>query len=130
MEEDQREQNAGGAAEAQETRADPPAQQTAAAETPSTAPAAPPGDPFWSRDSLKLDPPPLRGGKGGELDWKLWPALITPKLAAATTLEQIDKLFEHNHVNLQHYSESQGERREADLVFEFDLARNRVKKAC
>ena len=85
-------------------------------------------DPFWDGRSLRIDPPAARG-KVNTLDWKMWPALILPKIRAAYSTAILNELFKANEENFRLYGEAAGDRSKDEILFEVDLARERLAKA-
>lgn len=79
-------------------------------------------DPFWDRESLRLDPPERAPGKP---DWKVWPALVLPRIRQAWSENLLTALYQDNADNLDAYASNFGSRPRDELVAEFDQARDR-----
>lgn len=107
----------------------------------STAPAAEPAqataeamtgekhDPFWDRQSLTLKPPPVRGSGSLALDkadWKVWPALILPRIRQAWSSTVLDALYRDNADLLDPYARVAGQREADEVIAAFEDARVRL----
>lgn len=86
-------------------------------------------DPFWDQRSLRLDPPPVRGGGSlRTLDWKVWPAMILPRVRQAWATPLLNQLWQDNADSLDKFGAAQGEREKDAVVAAFDDARERLSR--
>lgn len=108
----------------------PPAQndRSAAAEAPPQSGER--HDPFWDRDSLRIDPMPVKGGGSlNKLDWRTWPALLTPRIRQAWSIPLLNALAVDNHENLDRYASAVGARDRDEIDGLFQDARDRLSDA-
>lgn len=90
-------------------------------------PPQPSTDPFWKRPSLKIDPPPVRGGGSlSKLEWKSWPALMLPRIRQVWTKDLLNRLYQDNRDLLDVFESACGTRERNELDAAFDDARARL----
>lgn len=75
-------------------------------------------DPFWTKESLRIDP--TRDPRRGTPMWKQWPALLLPRIRQAQSTALVKALWSDNGDHLDAYGVACGEREKAELVNEFD----------
>jgi hypothetical protein len=76
-------------------------------------------DPFWDRDSLRIDPP---NGRTGKPDWKAWTALLIPRIRQAWSVPLVNELLDANRDVIEMYASNFGSRARVELMAEFDAA--------
>jgi hypothetical protein len=83
-------------------------------------------DRWWDSQSLRIDPPPVRGGGSlSKLDWKVWPAMVQPRIRQAWSAPTLNALYQDNADNMDKYAAACGEPAREELLAAFDVARDR-----
>lgn len=83
-------------------------------------------DPFWDGATLRIMPPGKTGRSPLSKDWKVWPAMLGPRIRQARTLGGVNQLWMDNEDLMEQFARDQGEAARDELIGMFEDARMRL----
>lgn len=83
-------------------------------------------DPFWDGATLRIMPPGKTGRSPLSKDWKVWPAMLGPRIRQAWTLGGVNQLWMDNEDLMEQFARDQGEAARDEMIGLFEDARMRL----